>query len=354
MATNTFSTFSRENLLTAARQTVNNDIVPVAEVLNEVNDMIADAHVEQGNGLVSHTVSRRTALPTPTWTVAGNGWNATTALVQQATEEIAILHDRAQFPEDVIRIQPNPGRYRSQQERPHIEAIGQTVANQLIYGGFDQTAGTLTPAPERFNGFASRYQNLSTEADILSGAANPTYVIDNGDSGASNDTSAWFIQWGPGLVYLIYPRNSNQVGLFKKDEGRQLVSGDNAVASTTATFQNPTNQLWALITEFGWDVGLCIEDGRSVKRLANIDSVKGTANTIDEDNIIQILNNFKTMGTIFIYVNEQVFTQLRIRAKDKQNVWHDMNSPFGKNQLMFDASPIRRSDAILNDEISLT
>lgn len=353
MATNTFG---RESMVTAARMTNNNEIMDVAEVLNETIEMVADAHVEQATDITSNMVSRRTALPTPTWTVAGNGWNATTALVQQAVEGIAILHDRYACPEDIMRIQPNPGKYRSQQERPHKEALAQTVENQLIYGGFDQTTGTLTPKPERFNGFASRYQNLSSSADILSGAANPVYVLDNGDSGQTNDTSAWFVQWGPGKVYLIYPRNSTQVGLFTKDEGRQLVSGDNAVASTSATpgASNPTNMLWSLITEFGWDVGLCIEDGRAVKRLANIDPVKGQANTVDEDNIIQILNNYKTMGTVFMYINEQVFTQLRIRAKDKQNVWYDPASPFGQNQLMFDATPIRRSDAILNDEASLT
>ena len=351
MATNTFS---RENMLTAARMTVNNRIIGVAEVLNESNDMVADAHVERANGLLSNTVSRRTALPTPTWTVAGNGWNATTALVQQATEGIGILHDRYQIAEDILRFQPDPGRYRSIQERPHVEALGQTVANQLVYGGFDQTTGSLTPAPEKFNGFASRYQDLSSSANILSGAANPTYVLDNGDSGQTNDTSIWFIQWGPGLVYLIYPMNSNQVGLVSRDEGRHLVSGDNSVASTSAKFNNPTNQLYAEITEFGWDIGLCVEDGRAVKRLANIDPVKGETYVVDEDNIIQIANNYKTMGTVFMYVNEQVFTTLRIAAKDKMNVWYDPASPWGQNQLMFDAMPIRRSDAILNDEASLT
>ena len=347
-------TFDRENMLTAARMTVNGDIIGVAEVLNQRQEMLADAHIEQANGIVSHTVCRRTALPEPTWTVAGNGWNSTTALVQQATEGIGILHDRYQIAEDILRIQPNPGRYKSQQERPHVEALSQTVALQLVYGGITRSTGALAPAPEKFNGLASRYQSLASSANILSGAADPQYVIDNGDSSATDDTSAWFVQWGPSLVYLIYPRNSSQVGLYKKDEGRHLVSGDNAIASTSAKANNPTNQLWALITEFGWDVGLCVEDGRAVKRLANIDSVKGTANTINEDNVIQIRNNFDTMGTIFMYVNEQVFTQLRIRAKDKMNVWYDPSSPFGQNQLMFDDMPIRRCKAIKNDEASLT
>ena len=332
MATNTFS---RENLLTAARMTHNNEIIDVAEVLNETNDIIADAHVEQANDITSHVVSRRTALPTVTWNKVGNGWSATTGLVQQARETIGMLKARYQCPDDVMRLQPNPSKFRMQQERGYIESLGQEVANTLIYGGITPSTGTLTPAPEEFTGLAARYASLST--------SQTTYVANNGDSSAADDTSIWFIQWGPGKVYLVYPRNSGQVGIKKEDKGMQLVSGDNSL------------DLWAHITEFSWDVGLCIEDGRSVKRLANISATSGDTWTLDEDKIIETRNNFKyTQGMIYMYCNEQTFTQLQILAKDKNNVHWTESNPFGKPQLYFQDMPVRRLDAIVNTEASLT
>ena len=57
MATNTMT--GRENLLNIAQMSHNQEIIDVAEVLNETNDMIADAHVQQANDITSHVVSRR-------------------------------------------------------------------------------------------------------------------------------------------------------------------------------------------------------------------------------------------------------------------------------------------------------
>ena len=342
MATRTLS--DRENLLLAAKMTHNNEIIDVAEVLNETNDIIADAVIQRGNDITSHVVSRRTALPAVNWVKAGNGWNATTGLLNQVREEMGMLKARYLCPEDVMRLQPNPAKYRANQERAYIEAMGQELANTLV-GNF--SGGEVSPGvnpPEEFAGFQYRYNAQST--------ADSAYVVSNGNSAGTptDNTSIWFIQWGPGKTYLIHPRNTEGGGLKKQDEGRVYTSGDNAIASTTVSAPNPTNQLWAYVTEFAWDVGLCIEDTRTVKRLCNIDSVSGQDYTLDENKIIQIRNNFKSNDTIYMYCNETVFTQLQILAKDKTNVHWTEQNPFGKPQMYFLDMPVRRCDAITNVE----
>ncbi len=342
MAITTSTLTDRENLILAARMTNNNEIIDVAEVLNETNDIIADAIVQRATDMTTHVIARRTALPAVNWVKVGNGWNATTGLLNQVREEIGMLKARFLAPEDVMRIQPNPAKYRMQQERAYIESMGQELANTLV-GNF--SAGALSPTvapPEEFAGFQYRYGSLGT--------TDTNYVINNGNDGGSDNTSIWFIQWGPGKVYLIHPRNTDGGGLKKQDKGLTNVSGDNAVASTSATAPNPTNMLWAFVTEFAWDVGLCVEDLRTVKRLANIDSVSTETNTLDEDKIIQIRNNFKSNDTIYMYCNETTFTQLQILAKDKTNIHWTENNPFGKPQLYFLDMPVRRCDAITNVE----
>ncbi len=342
MAVTAVNIDDRENMALAAKMTHNQEIIDVAEVLNEVNDVVQDATVQRANDITSHVVSRRTQLPTVQWVKVGNGWNATTGLLNQVREQMGSLKARYLCPQDVMRLQPNPAKYRMQQERAYIESMAQELANTL-FGNV--SAGSLSPAvepPEEFAGFQYRYNTISS--------ADTSYVVDNGDSGQTNDTSIWFVQWGAGKVYLIHPRNTDGGGLKKEDKGLTYTLGDNA--SGTAAQRN--NQLWAYITEFAWDVGLCIEDTRSVKRLANIDSVAGETNTLDEDKIIQIRNNFKSNDTIYMYTNETVATQLQILAKDKGNVHWGPDSPFGKPQLYFLDMPIRRCDAITNVEGSLT
>jgi hypothetical protein len=332
---------ARENLLLVTKMTNNNETLDVAEVLNETNEVIEDAVVQTATDMTSHVMARRTALPAVSWVKVGNGWNATTGLLNQVREEIGQLKARFAAPKDVMDLQANPAKYRMQQERAYIESMGQELSNTL-FGNY--SAGSLSPAvnpPEEFAGFQYRYNSLGT--------TDTNYVLNNGNTTGNDNTSIWFVQWGPGKTYLVTPRNAPG-GLTRMDKGEQMVSGDNSVASTSATLNNPTNQLWAYITEFEWRVGLAVEDQRTVKRLANIDSVHGSTNTLDENKIIQIKNNFKSRDMISMYMNETVFTQLEILAKDKVNVHWSENNPFGRPQLFFQNMPVRRSDAITNAE----
>ena len=339
MAVTTVNIDDRENLALAAKMTHNQEIIDVAEVLNETNDPIQDAIVQRANDITSHVVARRTRLPAVNWIKVGNGWNATTGLLNQVREEMGMMKARYLCPQDVMRIQPNPEKYRMQQERAYIEAMGQELSNTL-FGNV--SAGSLSPAvdpPEEFAGFQYRYPSLST--------ADTSYVLSNGHTADINtNTSIWFVQWGAGKVYLIHPRNTDGGGLKKEDKGLTYTLGDNA--SGTAAQRN--NQLWAYISEFAWDVGLCVEDLRCVKRLGNIDPDHTATDTLDEDYIIQIRNNFKSNDTIYMYCNETVTTQLQILAKDKGNVHWGPDSPFGRPQLYFLDMPIRRCDAITNVE----
>jgi hypothetical protein len=344
MATRTLT--DRENLYLAAKMSHNNEIIDVAEVLNESNDIIADAIVQRGNDITSHVISRRTALPAVNWVKAGNGWNATTGLLNQVREEMGMLKARYLCPEDVMRLQPNPAKYRQQQERAYIESMGQELANTLVGNVASGALNPTTRPPEEFAGFQYRLNSLAT--------TDTNYVANNGGTNAGGHSSIYFVQWKPGGVYLIHPRNTDGGGLKKMDKGLVYTSGDNAIASTTATAPNPTNQLWAYITEFAWDVGLCVEDTRCVKRLANIDTAAGSSDSLDEDKIIEVRNNFKSNETIYMYCNETIFTQLQILAKDKTNVHWTEQNPFGKPQLYFLDMPVRRCDAITNVEATIS
>jgi hypothetical protein len=321
--------------------THNNEIINVAEVLNETNDVIQDAIVQRANDMTGHVISRRTALPAPSWVKIGAGWDATVGTLQQVRETIGQLKARYQCPKDLMDISPNPAKYRSQQERAYIEAMGQEFANTLVAGS------TTAEPPEEFDGLRARYKTLAT--------TDSAYVADNGGVAGSGSimTSIWFIQWTPGACYLIYPRNAEGGGIKKEDKGLVYTLADNS--SNTPTIEYNNKQLWAYITEFEWRVGLCIEDTRTVKRLANISTNSATDSaTLNEDNIIKVRNNFKTSGTIYMYCNETVFTQLQILAKDKSNVHWGPDSPFGKPQMYFLDMPVRRLDGITNTEAALT
>jgi hypothetical protein len=321
MATNTIT--SRDNLLAAAQMTHNNEIITVANVLDEVNPFVQDAPMQEAIDITSHVIARTTSLPSATFIKVGNGWDAGLGTYSQARESMAMIRARYQCPEEVMNLQPSAGAYRMQRERDQVEGMSQVFANQMISGS------TIT-TPERFNGLELRYGALGT--------ARTNYVISNGGSNSGYHTSIWFVQWSPSKCYLIYPRGSKNVGIQKRDEGRVFTTGDDS------------KSMWAYVTEFAWDVGLCVEDTRSVKRLCNIDTASGSASSIDEDKIIQILNNFRGNEQIIMYCNEDLKTQLDILAKDKGNVQYLPDSPWGKGVLSFRGVPIKVCDAITSTE----
>lgn len=338
---------SRESLLTVARQTANGQVTDVAEVLNETNNIIEDALVQKSTDMTSHQVTRRSRLPAVSWVKVGNGWNATVGLTNQAVETIGMLKARFLCPQDVMDIQANPDKYRSNQERAYIESMGQELSNTLFGNYAGGTLSPVTAPPEEFAGFQLRYNALST--------ADTAYCLSNGHTADDDtNTSIWFVQWAMNKVYLITPRNMDGTGIKKQDKGLVYTSGDNSVATASAANPNPTNSLWAYITEFSWNVGLAIEDQRAVKRLCNIDPDHAADDTLDEDKIIQIRNNFKGNEKIYMYCNETTFTQLQILAKDKTNVHWTGNDPFGRPQYNFLDMPVRRCDAITNVESILS
>lgn len=325
MSTNTLS--ARDNLLGAAQLTHNNQIMDVANVLDEVNPFVQDAPLQEAIDITSHVIARTTSLPSATFIKVGNGWDAGLGTYNQSRESMAMIRARYQCPEEVMNLQPQPEKYRSQRERDQIEGMSQVFANQLI-------GGSVITTPERFNGLKIRYGTLGTDRT--------SYVISNGGSSSGTMTSMWFVQWSPSKCYLIYPRGSKNVGLNKRDEGRVFTTGDNS------------SNLWAYVSEFAWDVGLCVEDTRSIKRLANIDTTLTDTYTIDEDKIIQIINNFRGNEQIYIYCNETVYTQLDILAKDKTNVQYLPDSPWGKNILSFRGVPVKVCDAIGDDDATVS
>lgn len=327
MATNTLT--GRDNLLGAAQLTHNDDMISVANVLDESNPFVQDAPLQEAISIESHVIARTTALPTASLVKVGNGWDSSIGTYQQAREAMAMIKARYQCPKDVMRLQPKPAAYRAQRERDAVEGMAQGFANTLI-------GSSTKAAPESFDGLLYRYNTLST--------SRTSYVVSNGGSDTGTLTSIWFVQWSPSRVYLIYPRGSTNIGITKEDKGEQFVDGDNS------------KKLWAYVTEFAWDVGLAVEDTRSVKRLCNIDTTLTDTYTVDEDKIIQILNNFRGNDQVYMYCNETVFTQLDILAKDKTNVRYEPGEPFGRkgNVMTFRGVPVKVCDAIGDTESTVS
>jgi hypothetical protein len=316
------------SLLGLARQIdPDGSIATIAEVIDEAMPVFVDAPMIKSNGITSHRITRRTALPAPSWTKINQGITATRGRTQQVEEEIGTLEARCEIDERLLDIAPDPEKFRQNENRPFIEGIAQEFGNTFI-------SGSRTSSPEEFDGLATRYASLDSTDEYQT-------VFNNGETTGSTNTSIWLAQWGETTVHLIYPRNSTTIGINQENMGREKVLES---GSTTAWY-------YAWVTRFVLKVGLAIHDVRCIKRVANINASYSDAQSLDENVLINAINEFPMQGrNVTMYNNRDVQTQLDILAKDKTNVFYTPDGPFGRPQMHFRGIPVHRLDAITSTE----
>ncbi len=300
-----------------------NNILDIAEVLDELNPIFIDAPMLRANDITSHLLSRRTSVPTPSWRKINEGIAVSRGSVQQVRENIGMLEARSEIDVAVLDISPEPGKLRTNEDHAQLEGMAQEFANTFIGGSMDSS-------PEEFDGLEKRY-----------GTIDGLNVFNNGETVGSTNTSIWMVQWGSRMAHLIFPRNSSTIGITREDLGQETITD-------TST---PPKKFNAWVTKFMLNIGLAIHDTRSVKRIANINSDFSDAQSLNENLIIQAINEFPTNANgVVMYVNRDVQTQLDILAKDKNNVNYLPNGPFGGPQMFFRGIPVHRMDAITSTE----
>lgn len=303
-------------------------LLRLINALTEINDPLADAPAREANGIDSDQVARVTALATPYWHKLGEGLTASLGHIQQATEGIAMLRNQWRGNVEIVDKQANPSEYMTRQEQMILEGMNQEVINTMIYGD----AGS---SPEEFTGFEPRYDAIAANS-----------VFNNGGSDTGNLTSVWLVQWDIQDCCMIFPRGSAG-GLRRIPKGKVMMSTE---TDATGSVESTKAVAEFYMTNFEWDTGLCIQDTRRVKRIANVHKTKNHANQLDIDAVIEARNSFKTSGTVYLYAPLEVKTQIQIQAKDKGNVYYPPDNPFGKPVPYILDMPIRQSDAIVLTE----
>lgn len=308
----------------------------VAETLARKNPIIREAPMIEANQALIHMGMRQLTLPTVYKRAINDGVSKSAHKEAPITAPMSLFETMSQIDEELLRLAGGgAAAFRQRKDKAFIEAMAQSVSEELFYG-------SVGDDPLGFNGFATIF-NSST---VYPNNDSTWYYNVQLNGGAGSDTtSIWAVEWGEDKCHLIYPKGT-QGGLEINDLGKQLVSG--VTAST---------QLVAWITQFKWRMGLFISDERCVQRIANIET-SGTTSIFDDDTLITALNRLPNMGEdgmTRIYVNRTVRTQMDIRVKDKNNVnYTSGNDAFGKPVLYFRGVPVQVNDCIVNTETAIS
>lgn len=303
----------------------------IIEMLNEDNEVLNDATVLEGNLPTGHRTTVRTGLPSATWRKLNYGVARSKSQTAQVQDSAGMLEAYAEVDKALADLNGNTAEFRMSEDRAFLEAMSQEMASTLFYGDTDVN-------PERFMGLAPRYNSLS--------AANAVNIISGGGSGSDN-TSIWLINWDPNTCHLFYPKGS-QAGWQHKDLGEETLS------------DGAGGYYQGYRTHYKWDLGLSLRDWRYVVRICNIDvsdlsATKAGSSADLVDLLIQALEQVKGLrGRTVFYANRTITSYLRRQILNTTNVRLSMEEVYGKKSVAIDGVPIRKTDALLNTEATVS
>lgn len=306
----------------------------VVDQLTQLTPALEDIPFREGNLDTGHRTTSLTALPTIEWRRINKGYSSSKGATNQTDEACGSMVGKSVV--DTKLVDLNGGaEYRASQDLRFTAAFKHEFETGLFYHSTET-------APEKFMGLAPRFD------DTTSAQGNQILKMDATASG-NDQASAWIVGWGPNSVYGITPKGSTG-GLRSKDAGQHYVDDGTGTGKT----------FLAYVTEWNWDVGLCVEDWRYIVRIANIDTgnLLGTGMTLitaiirAEEEKMQALEGGITP---VLYVNRRIASFFRQQMLDStKNSTLAWDTIAGKRVMTFDGMRVRRTDALLNTEAPVT
>lgn len=317
------------SLLEVSKQfTAEGTALPLAELLSQNNEVLMDMPFIEGNLTTGHRVSARAGLPTAYFRKLNRGTPVSKSTYVDVTESCGELTAWGDVDQKIAELNGNTAQFRTNQNIGHIDAMSQTQASTLFYGN-------SALDPEKYTGFAPRYNSLSAE--------NADNIIVGGGAGSDN-TSIWLVGWAPHAAYGFYPKAS-QAGLKHEDLGLDTI------------LDSDGNPYRAYRDRFTWDSGLAIQDWRYVVRIPNIDVsdlTKNAASGADiTDLMMQALERIYSLNGVrpVFYMNRTIRSILRRQIVNKvASSTLTMDSVLGREEIQLNGIPIRRTDALVNTE----
>ncbi len=311
----------------------------VVEILNETNEVLDDMVWREGNLPTGHQTVVRTGLPTPTWRKMYGGVQPTKSRTAKVTHTTGMLEAYAEVDKALADLDGNTAEFRLSEDRPHIEAMSQKMAETLFYGN-------EATEPEAFTGFSPHFNDKAAESG--------DNIIDAGGTGSDN-ASIWLVVWGMNTVFGIIPKGS-KAGIQVTDKGQVTIEDVDGAGGRMEAYR----------THYRWDAGLCVRDWRYVVRIANIDkslltkefaSGKFVTGADLPDLMFQAMRLVPNLsaGRPAFYASRDIVTWIgrqTAAAVHQATLTSDMVG--GKFVERFKGIPVRRVDALAADEARVT
>lgn len=312
----------------------NNAFQPIIEILKQSNPILEDMPFAEGDLPIGNKTTIRTSLPSPSIRRANRGTAPTKSDVKQVIDQCMYLEDRSCVDTLLLKGKPNPEAYRASEDDAHVEGMGQYVAKVFMYGDLTDPAYSDT-----FNGLLVRYP----VEDGDKGTRGYQVISAGTKNTKGHNTSAVIVDWGDRKVTGIYPKGMT-AGLNTKDLGESDV------------YDSDGNPFRAVQTLYSWQVGLAVQNVRSVAAIRNIDVDALSAFTAAQEatfmnKIIFAKNRIQLPKSPIMYVGDTLYSYLETFLLNKNNVHVTREMRESEPPLLrFSGIPVKKMDCMTDTE----
>lgn len=331
-------------ILEIARGSGNASISTIIEVLNETNDALQDIPWIACNSGQTHITTIRTGLPTPTWRMLNMGVPKTGSTRAQIKANCGMLEAYSEIDAKEIELakkgangQEGAANFIAQENQAMIEGFAQEISRVMFYGDASKIAEPV--------GFCHYYAKCENPG-VTPHTDSAFNCINGGGSGADN-TSIWFVTWGPTAIHGIYPAAT--VAGFKEESLGYHTAQDSL-----------GNQFQIYRTHYQWDAGFCVRDWRAGVRIANLSMTALSTGTSAPD-LLALLNKAyyklkyrgysgQNAGRTAIYCRPEILEFLDNQTRKQSNLLLTYSDVQGKPVLNYRGIPIRVQQSLLATE----
>ena len=318
-------TLSMTDQLTALevmRRSGNQDGFHIVELLSQTNEILKDMPVLEANDGTVHNTIVRTSLRGGTHRKYNEGIKPGATTTDTKQDRITMLEDYSVVDKDLAEHSGNVKALRESEAQAFLAGMGQTQAEELIYGNNARNEAEI-------NGFAVRLSDLANKN-----------VINAGGTG-NRCTSIYVCAVGRGFAHLIYPKGRSDCGIKTEDMGVQnWTMGEGRVMPAYVQF-------------FSTHYGLSVAHPDAVKRICNIDQATSGDKIVDL--ILEAMIRLPAGAqSIAIYSNQDALVKIDKAAWSKGTAVFTSADPWGELITHIRKGRCRRVDAILSTEQALT
>ena len=330
-------------------------LLPLINSLAQRIDILKVAHVMEANDGTGHEGVREFSHPTGSWRAYNEGIAAEASFSEPYREPCAMLDGKWHADLALLMHSKNPGEKRLRMIGQYIAGMMKTFATAVLYG--ERSADG-----KRINGITARaaYNTLSS-ARVHDNAAGDASVT-------ANKTSIYLMGFGEEKCSIIYPNNDapGQIdGSYPDPNVQGMGVKVVALPDGYVTDIGGTNEFLAARNYLMLHFGFVVNDERYLQRQCNISTsnIDGVDDfSFDENVMIDMLTAMPDLDNAAMFCNKTISAQLRKRVNEKGNIFHTIDTPFGKNVLAVDNVPILQmapsdtglSGGIVNTEATVT